>query len=98
MTRRLIAGEFRTGWPAVLACFAAAVLAWGFAAFGPAVYPAELQRQYGWSAALIASATTVAFIVGAGLAPWAGTGRYAAPKSRPQRGRVRLRDSNCKGK
>jgi MFS family permease len=71
--RRLIAGELRTGWPVVLACFAAAVFAWGFAAFGPAVYLAELQRQYGWSAAMIGSATTVAFIVGAGLVPWAGT-------------------------
>jgi MFS family permease len=71
--RRLIAGELRTGWPVVLACFAAAVFAWGFAAFGPAVYLAELQRQYGRSAAMIGSATTVAFIVGAGLVPWAGT-------------------------
>jgi MFS family permease len=67
-----ISGEFRTGWPVVLACFAAAVFAWGFAAFGPAVYLAELQRQYGWSAATIGSATTIAFIVGAGLLPWVG--------------------------
>jgi MFS family permease len=67
-----VGDEFRTGWPVVLACFAAAVFAWGFAAFGPAVYLAELQRQYGWSAAAIGSATTVAFIVGAGLLPWVG--------------------------
>ena len=67
-----MAGEFRTGWPVVLACFAAAIFAWGFAAFGPAVYLAELQRQYGWSATTIGSATTLAFVVGAGLLPWTG--------------------------
>lgn len=56
----------------MLACFAAAVFAWGFAAFGPAVYLAELQRRYGWPAATIGSATSVAFIVGAMLLPWVG--------------------------
>ena len=61
-----MAGEFHTGWPVVLACFAAAIFAWGFAAFGPAVYLAELQRQHGWSATAIGSATTLAFIVGLG--------------------------------
>jgi MFS family permease len=70
--RRAIGGEFQTGWTVVAACFAAAVFAWGFAAFGPAVYLAELQRQYGWSAAAIGTATTIAFIVGAGLLPWVG--------------------------
>jgi hypothetical protein len=70
--RRAIGGEFQTGWTVVAACFAAAVFAWGFAAFGPAVYLAELQRQYGWSAAAIGAATTIAFIVGAGLLPWVG--------------------------
>ena len=42
----MMAGEFRTGWPVLLACFAAAIFAWGFAAFGPAVYLAELQRLW----------------------------------------------------
>ena len=68
----MMAGEFRAGWAVVLACFAAAIFAWGFAAFGPAVYLAELQRQHGWSATAIGSATTLAFIVGAGLLPWTG--------------------------
>jgi MFS family permease len=48
------------------------VFAWGFGAFGPAVYLAELQRHYGWSAATIGSATTVSFVIGAGLLPWVG--------------------------
>jgi MFS family permease len=70
--RRPAAGEFRRGWPVVLACFAAAIFAWGFAAFGPAVYLAELQRAYGWPAAGIGAATSVSFLVGAGLLPWTG--------------------------
>jgi len=65
-----MAGELRTGWPVVAACFATAVFAWGFAAYGPAVYMAELQRLHGWSAAAIGGATTVAFILAAGLLPW----------------------------
>ena len=64
--------EFRTGWPVVLACFATAVFAWGFVSYGQPVYLAELQRTHGWSAATIGSATTVSFIVGAGLLPWVG--------------------------
>ena len=65
-------GEFRRGWPVVLACFAVAVFAWGFGAFGPAVYLAELQRRTGWSAATIGGATTISFVIGAGLLPWVG--------------------------
>jgi MFS family permease len=63
--------EFRTGWP-VVACFATAVFAWGFVSYGQPVYLAELQRTHGWSAGTIGSATTVSFIVGAGLLPWVG--------------------------
>jgi MFS family permease len=66
------ASEFRAGWPVVLACFSAAIVAWGFAAFGPAVYLAELQRQHDWPAATIGGATTLAFIIGAALLPWVG--------------------------
>jgi MFS family permease len=69
-TEAAAASEFRVGWPVVLACFGAAVFAWGFAAFAPAVYLAELQREYGWSAGLIGGGTTLAFLVGAGLLPF----------------------------
>lgn len=65
-------GEFRRGWPVMVACFAAAIFAWGFAAFGPAVYLAELQRAHGWAAASIGAATTLSFLFGAGLLPWVG--------------------------
>src|SRR5579875_3422849 len=57
--------EFRTGWPAVLACFATAIFAWGFGFYGQGVYLAELQRMHGWSAPLISSATTVYYLGGA---------------------------------
>ena len=36
------------------------------------MYLAELQRRYGWPVAMIGSATTVAFIIGAVLLPWVG--------------------------
>ena len=65
--------EFRAGWPVVLACFATAVFAWGFVSYGQPVYLAELQRTHGWSAGSIGSATTVSFVVGAGLLPWVGS-------------------------
>ena len=66
------AGEFSLGWPVVLACFAVAIFAWGFAAFGPSVYLAELQRAHGWSAAAIGTATSMSFLLGALLLPWVG--------------------------
>ena len=64
--------EFRASWRIVLACFAAAVFAWAFAAFGPGVYLAELRRQHEWPAAAIGAGTTLAFLVGAALLPWVG--------------------------
>lgn len=57
-------GEFRHGWPVVLACFCTAVFAWGFGFYGQAVYFAELHATRGWSASLIASATTVYYLTG----------------------------------
>jgi hypothetical protein len=66
--------ECRAGWPVVLACFGTAVCAWGLGSYGQAVYLAELQRAHGWSATMIGAATTVSFIVGAGLLPWVGQG------------------------
>jgi MFS family permease len=52
-------------WPAVLACFCAAVLAWGFGFYGQSVYLAALQAANGWSTTLIASATTSYYLCGA---------------------------------
>ena len=44
-----------------------ATFAWGFGFYGQSVYLAELQHARGWSAALIASGTTVYYLVGAVL-------------------------------
>src|SRR5579863_3959710 len=57
-------GEFRAGWPVVLACFCTAVFAWGFGFYGQSVYFADLQATRGWPASLIASATTVYYLTG----------------------------------
>jgi MFS family permease len=53
------------GWRVVAACFALAVLSWGFGFYGHAFYLAELQRLHGWPASLIASATTTYYLLGA---------------------------------
>jgi MFS family permease len=60
-------GEFRQGWSVVLACFCTAVFAWGFGFYGQSVYLADLHQTRGWPASLIASATTVYYLVGAVL-------------------------------
>jgi len=70
MTRRDETGsvprtEFSQHWPAVLACFATAIFAWGFGFYGQSVYLAELQRAHGWSSSLISSATTAFYLMGA---------------------------------
>ncbi len=61
------AGEFRHGWSVVFACFCTAVFAWGFGFYGQAVYFADLHVTRGWPVSLIASATTVYYLVGAVL-------------------------------
>jgi predicted MFS family arabinose efflux permease len=58
-------GEFRTGWPAVLACFCMALLAWGFGLYGQSVYLAELTRVHHWSTGLISAANTWCWLAGA---------------------------------
>lgn len=59
------ASELRKFWPAIVACFITAVFGWGFGFSGTSVYLAELQRQHGWSSALIASGITVYYLLGA---------------------------------
>src|SRR6185437_8370389 len=65
-------GEFRRGWPVVVACFGTAVLAWGLSSYGQAVFLAELKKAHGWSTSLIGTGTTVSFLFGACLLPWVG--------------------------
>jgi cyanate permease len=58
------------GWRVVAVCFAMALFCWGFGFYGHSVFLAELQRQHGWSAALIAGASTVSSLVTAALLPF----------------------------
>lgn len=60
------------GWRVVVACFFAAVCAWGFGFYGHGVFLTELQKQHGWSSGLIASATTVYYLAGAVLVAFVG--------------------------
>ena len=62
--------EFRQSWSVVLACFLTAVFAWGFGFYGLSVYFANLQATRGWPASLIASATTIYYLVGGLLLMW----------------------------
>jgi MFS family permease len=57
--------ELHRFWPAVVACFATAVFSWGFGFSGTSVYLAELQRLHGWPSALVASAITAYYLIGA---------------------------------
>jgi predicted MFS family arabinose efflux permease len=77
--------ELRRFWPAVVACFVTAVYGWGFGFSGTSVYLAELHQQRGWSGALIASAITAYYLLGAlclmrvhVALRWLGPGRLLA--------------------
>jgi MFS family permease len=59
------ASEFRQGWSVVLVCFCVATFAWGFGFYGQSVYLADLHATRGWPSSLIASATTVNYLIGA---------------------------------
>ncbi len=59
------ANEIRRLWPAIVACFATAVLGWGFGFTGTSVYLAELHRLRQWPSATIASAITAYYLLGA---------------------------------
>ncbi len=59
------ASEIRRFWPAIVACFATAVLGWGFGFTGTSVYLAELQRLRHWPGATIASAIAAYYVLGA---------------------------------
>jgi len=52
------------GWRVVLACFLAELFMFGFGLYGQAVYVDELQRLYGWSTTLIATASTLSLLLG----------------------------------
>jgi MFS family permease len=56
------------GWRVVFACFLVAFFIFGFGLYGQGVYLAELQRSLGWSGTLIATASTLSFLISSVLA------------------------------
>jgi Major Facilitator Superfamily len=53
------------GWKVVWAAFVLAVFGWGLGFYGPPVFLKVLHEQRGWSIALISTAVTIHFLVGA---------------------------------
>jgi hypothetical protein len=53
------------GWRVVSAAFVLAVFGWGLGFYGPPVFLKVLHESRGWPIALIATAVTVHFLVGA---------------------------------
>jgi MFS family permease len=53
------------GWRVVAACFALALLSWGFGFYGHGFYLAELRRLHDWPASLIAGASTASYLFSA---------------------------------
>jgi hypothetical protein len=53
------------GWRVVVAAFVLAVFGWGLGFYGPPVYLHAVREARGWSLALVSTAVTVHFLVGA---------------------------------
>src|ERR1700719_2777587 len=55
------------GWLMVAAAFLVALFGWGLGFYGPGIYLVALRERFGWSAADIAFAVTVYYLLGATL-------------------------------
>jgi MFS family permease len=53
------------GWRVVAAAFVLAVFGWGLGFYGPPIYLQAVQAARGWSLALVSTAVTVHFLIGA---------------------------------
>lgn len=69
MSSTTVADSTAAGWRVVVACFLAAVFAWGFGFYAHGIYIVELQKQHGWSTGLISSIVTAHYVLGALLLP-----------------------------
>jgi MFS family permease len=61
------ASESRQGWKVVWVAFVIAVFGWGLGFYGPPIYLSALHAAHGWSIALISTAITAHYLVGAVL-------------------------------
>lgn len=57
----------RRGWNVVWVAFVVAIFGWGLGFYGPPVYLPVLHARHGWSIAMISSAITAHYLVGAML-------------------------------
>lgn len=55
------------GWRVVSAAFVLAVFGWGIGFYGPPVYLHAVREARGWPLALVSTAVTVHFLIGAGV-------------------------------
>ena len=53
------------GWRVVAAAFVLAVFGWGLGFYGPPIYLHAVQEARGWSLALVSTAVTLHFLIGA---------------------------------
>jgi hypothetical protein len=66
MSARVASSTFY-GWRVVAAAFVLAVFGWGIGFYGPPVYLHAVREARGWSLALVSTAITVHFLVGAAV-------------------------------
>ena len=59
------AGRLFYGWRVVGAAFVLAIFGWGFGFYGPPIYLHAVQESRGWPLALISTAVTLHFVIGA---------------------------------
>jgi MFS family permease len=53
------------GWRVTWAAFVVAVFGWGLGFYGPPIYLYAVQEQHGWSLALVSTAVTAHYLIGA---------------------------------
>jgi MFS family permease len=70
-TSRAASGIYH-GWLVVAAAFLVALFGWGLGFYGPGIYLVALQDRHGWSTAVISSAITTYYLLGATLVFFAG--------------------------
>jgi hypothetical protein len=68
MTIALRAGGFY-GWRVVGTAFVLAALGWGIGFYGPPIYLQAIRKNRGWPVALISTAVTTHFVIGAVVGP-----------------------------
>jgi len=93
MTATTIRSGTFYGWRVVGGAFVLALFGWGMAFWGPPVFLSVLHERMGWPLALISTAITMHFLVGAVVA---ASGQTAEHESRKKRHRKET--DRCRGR